>query len=723
MTLDDFLQNFAYLSGDAIGVSFRKWEDEYARIVWINPAFTCLFGYSEEEILGKAPQATLHPDPLDEIIEVAKDRFDRGDMVFNAEAYARHKDGSAIWVSMSVAAAVSNESRGRFSAAIYRDLTALKTRERRAEKAVAENAALLDEAIAAQARLLNAINAMPDPVAIWDKEFRLVTCNSAFAPRLLGRDGEVAVGTPVEDVLSEASRGGQFVDAIGREEAWRRQAIAELRAGPIRHRTEYTDGRVFNANSHSAPYGDTLVLTMDVTELERQRAKLENYAAQLELANDDIRQQALHDDLTGMPNRRLLTERLTALARQETGWDEGVAALQIDFDRFKHINDTMGHAAGDHVLIHVAGRLKRVAEEAELVARIGGDEFIVLTRCRLGDVGPERLAERIVADLARPVPFRGKELRIGASVGVARTPLSNFDDLLTDADIALYKAKDRGRARVACFEQDDADRMRAQKVLSDDILRGLEKSEFVPFFQPRLDAGSDRVVVLKALARWRHPTRGILGPDAFLSAAEELNVLHLIDGMIFDKALDECQGAFPYGDSPGLALNVGQSRVMGPNILKAAKVASAYSGPVAFELLETIYLDEGEEAFLMQLDAIRDAGVTIEVDDFGSGRASIVALQKISPDRLKIDRRLVAPIVSDKRSRRLVRSIVDIGHALNIGVTAEGVETQAHSEILASLGCDRLQGYHIARPAPLADLIARFEFSYPRPPRITSRLA
>ena len=283
---------------------------------------------------------------------------------------------------------------------------------------------------------------------------------------------------------------------------------------------------------------------------------------------------------------------------------------------------------------------------------------------------------------------------------------SDEKDLLTNSDIALYKAKRRGRGQVGIFTREDIQEIRQTKQLADEVLRAIECSEFEPYYQPQVDAASGRIVGIEALARWLHTERGILAPDAFISVAEDLNILAEIDRMIFEKAVTDCGAAFAgHPDPPSLSFNVSASRITDESVAKIAAIVPKYPGPIAFELLETIYLEEQNDAFMMNLDALRELGISFEVDDFGSGRASVVALQRIAPDRLKIDRRLVEPVARQHGARRLVRSIVDIGVALGIGVTVEGVETAKQARILSELGCDRLQGYHFFRPSSLDDLM------------------
>ncbi|WP_375230213.1 putative bifunctional diguanylate cyclase/phosphodiesterase [Roseobacter sp. S98] len=560
---------------------------------------------------------------------------------------------------------------------------------------------------AAEARLIAALNAYPSPFAIYDTDDCLVVWNDAYRDSMTDDEDGLRVGMHRTEAACVAIRAGKIAEAIGREEEFmsdaHQQATVEI---PVQD-LELTGDIHHRILRSRAENGDLVILRIDTTELVRERRAVEQYAARLETANKEITYKAEHDDLTGLGNRRHLTERFAEFSGRRSAKGGEIAALHIDLDRFKQINDTMGHAAGDRVLVETSERIRRHTTGDDVIARIGGDEFVVLKYLDNDSNEPEELARTLLLELAKPTLFEGRECRFGASIGLARTPLSDVDALLINSDVALYKAKRHGRGQLGIFDSSDLQELHRNKALADDILRAVEGAQFVPFYQPQVDAVTGRVVGLEALARWDHPQKGILAPDAFLSVATDLNVAADIDRMIFEKAITECQSLFgQMPDPPSLSFNVSAKRVHDGDIGAIRDLVHTYSGQVAFELLETIFLEEENDDFLFQLDRLRDLGIAIEVDDFGSGRASVVALQRIGPDRLKIDRRLVSPVTEDGNGLRLLRSIVDIGLALEMGVTAEGVETREQADILAQLGCDRLQGFFFARPMPFADLVA-----------------
>lgn len=448
-------------------------------------------------------------------------------------------------------------------------------------------------------------------------------------------------------------------------------------------------------------------------ELKRVNALTEARNAELEAARARIEHNALHDSLTGLPNRRYLDELLADHAGKFAAEDERAGLLQIDLDRFKQINDTLGHLAGDAMLTHAAQILRNAAGEDDFVARVGGDEFVVVRLWRLADAGSHlteltTLAQTIVERMQEPMCYEGHKCRVGASVGIA-TDMDTQDDplrLLVNADIALYRAKDRGRNRYQFFNDALQAEIVTTKRVTDDILSGLEQNQFVAYYQPQFCARTLDVIGVEALARWRHPDDGLLLPGAFMKIAEELNVVASLDRMILEQALVDFHGWEAMGLSiPKVAVNVSARRLHDDELIGGLRRMNIRPGVFTFELVESIFLDDQDDLTAWNVAQIKELGIDIEIDDFGTGYASIVSLMKLKPRRLKIDRQLVMPIVHSPGQRQLVASIIEIGHSLGIEVLAEGVETMEHARVLKSLGCDALQGYAFARPMSSAGMV------------------
>ena len=501
------------------------------------------------------------------------------------------------------------------------------------------------------------------------------------------------------DDFDEAQR--EFAEAIESQGEYRSEFRVVAYGGGIRHiraiGTAYKDSK-----GNRKIVGVNWDVTADVTireELERAKSLAEARNRELEATKAKIEHNALHDFLTDLPNRRYLDEKLAG--RQDAA--HGLAILHIDLDRFKQINDTLGHQAGDFMLLHAAGVLRSNICGGEFVARIGGDEFVILVDFDGGTEQLGDLADRIIR--REPVHYNGITCRTGASIGIACDPRAEVDarQLLLNADIALYRAKSRGRNRSEFFSVDIQHQVINNKRVSDEILTALEKEEFVPYYQLQFAARDLSIAGAETLVRWPHPTKGLLAPDAFLTIAEDLDVVAAIDAMIFDKAHRDFTEWQRTGiPIPKISVNVSTRRLYDPDL--GAKLAHLpiKPGTVSFELLESIFLDDCDETVLANLQTLRRMGIDIEIDDFGTGHASIVSLLKIAPRTLKIDRELVMPITGTDEQRQLVRSIIEIGKSLNIKVVAEGVETWEHIRILQELGCDILQGYALARPMPLA---------------------
>lgn len=438
--------------------------------------------------------------------------------------------------------------------------------------------------------------------------------------------------------------------------------------------------------------------------LERAKTLAESRNTELEIAKARIEHDAMHDRLTGLPNRRYLDQVLAShSASEEKGQ---TALLQIDLDRFKQINDTLGHSAGDAMLVHAAKVIVDCARPQDFVARVGGDEYVVVCRTCEGTSFLSELAERIIERMRQPVPYEGHQCRFGVSIGIAVEGGEEKVDprrLMVNADIALYRAKSLGRNRHEFFTGVLQAEVLRTKQIADDILGGLERSEFIPYYQPQVDPVTHRIVGMEALARWMHPTEGMLTPDKFLKIAEDLDVVATIDTSILHQVLAQAAAWRKAGiEVPHLSVNVSARRLGDEGLISGLRDLEIEPGSMSFELLESIFLDDNDDMVAWNVDRIKDLGIDIEIDDFGTGYASIIGLMKLKPRRLKIDRQLITPVVDSDRQRQLVQSIIDIGKSLGIDVVAEGVETMEHARILRDLGCDRLQGYAFARPMSAA---------------------
>lgn len=446
--------------------------------------------------------------------------------------------------------------------------------------------------------------------------------------------------------------------------------------------------------------------------VERTKRAVQRRNKQLEHAKEHIEHIALHDSLTGLPNRRHFDDRLSDQPNESTGTaKQAQALLVIDVDRFKQINDSMGHLAGDALLSHIAGILKSCIRTGDFIARIGGDEFAIVCADQAERQHLTMLAQAIIAKCAKPMEFDGKKCVFGVSIGIATAATSGPDamTMMADADIALYQAKQAGRNRFEFFSQSQRTAALVSKAFADDILRGLEAGEFVPYYQTQHDAHTREIAGVETLIRWDHPEKGLLVPSQFLDIANEYGLTARLDHAMLEQTLADLD-QWKSSGVPILqaSVNMSADRLSHPELIPFLKSIDIEPGSLSFELLESIFMDDFDAFDLAVIDQIKALGIEIEIDDFGTGHSSIIGLLKIYPAKLKIDRQLVSPILESDVSRKMVQSVIEIGHSLNIKVVAEGVETLQHATLLADLGCDLLQGYAFSKPMPgdtLLDII------------------
>lgn len=465
-------------------------------------------------------------------------------------------------------------------------------------------------------------------------------------------------------------------------------------------------------NGKKRVVGIAFDVTSDVKlaeQLKMAKDEAEAKNAELEQAKNRIEHNALHDPLTNLGNRRMLDAELDRITQQSATNRQNFAVLHLDLDRFKQINDTLGHAAGDAMLEHTARILKQNIRSGDLVARIGGDEFVILVEQFSHLDSIKTMATRILGELSQPMIYEGIPCRCGVSIGIAFGNGFNVDSraVLINADIALYRAKALGRNRYEFFTKNLQAEIVKNKRLADEILSGLENEEFEAWYQPQICARTQKLVGAEALVRWRHPERGILTPDQFLKVAEELNVVSMLDSTVLRTGLGEKRlWALSGLNIPKLSVNVSARRLHDAQLLETLHDLEIQPGEVAFELVESIFLDDVDKLAINNVEALKRFGVDIEIDDFGTGHTSIISLLKLKPKRLKIDRQLVTPITSSEQERKLVRSIIEIAASLGIETVAEGIETREHADMLTKMGCDTLQGYLFSKPLPAQEFIA-----------------
>lgn len=435
-----------------------------------------------------------------------------------------------------------------------------------------------------------------------------------------------------------------------------------------------------------------------------------SFAEQLAL-EEQLTHQATHDALTGLPNRALLSDRLRiALARADRHPDILVAVMLIDVDRFKQVNDVLGHETGDRLLCEISDRISATLRPEDTCARLGGDEFVVVAADQRSAAAIGQLARRLRA--AIQVPFRLGEvsLDIDVSIGVAWAPDhgQDLETLQRRADAAMYTAKHR-RSGVEAYEETGEGLTAEHLSMLGDLRRALDQTgELTTYFQPIVALDGLRTVGAEALVRWRHPTRGMVSPDGFIPVAEGTSVIHPLTDHILDLALGELSTWTRAGLDADLAVNLSARALLDTSLRhRIERLLDQHAVPadrLCLEITETTLVDDPARAIAI-LHRLREMDIRLSIDDFGTGYSSVAYLKNLPVDEIKIDRSFIADMLSSTRDSALVRSVIDLAHGLDLTVVAEGVEDQQTLDALAEVGCDLAQGYFLARPMPAPQFV------------------
>ena len=502
----------------------------------------------------------------------------------------------------------------------------------------------------------------------------IVAANRSFG-RVSGFDAAASIGRFASALLPG-------LDLPGLPEAEEREAELVGADGQL------VPVRVLRAHVQLGRRTQTVVAVRDQRERLRTEARM--------------RTLAFNDALTGLPNRTRFHDLLTVHAASRRERDRRFAVLIIDLDRFKPVNDMLGHAAGDLLLRKVADRLGAALREGDVVARLGGDEFVVLQADLSDGCEADHLADRLIDLLSRPFALEGHLAHIGASIGVALAPDhgSEPDELLHNADLALYAAKRDGRGGHRIFERELDLRMRERLVMEAGLRRALAEGELELHYQPLLDTRSGRITSAEALVRWRHPERGLIPPLDFIALAEETGLIMPLGEWVLRTA---CAEAARWPDAISIAVNLSPAQFRDPHLAEVVKsaLAAARLPPTRLELeiTEGVLLDD-EQRTLATLVALRAEGVRISMDDFGTGYSSLSYLQRFPFDKIKVDQSFIRRVPADPGSAALVRAVITMGACLGMSTTVEGVETAEQLAFSTAHGCDHVQGYHVSRPLP-----------------------
>jgi diguanylate cyclase (GGDEF)-like protein len=430
------------------------------------------------------------------------------------------------------------------------------------------------------------------------------------------------------------------------------------------------------------------------------RARVMRANEELINALSTIQDMATHDSLTGLHNRASMTDALQHAVSKARRTGESLAIFFIDLDGFKAVNDTLGHAAGDHLLREIARRLRAKIRESDLVARLGGDEFVIMVETVGDRPGLQLLASKILALIGEPLLIQGQEVGVTASIGIAVFPDDGDDvsTLLANADMAMYRAKALGHNRADEYSADLGESVVERYEIEKGVREGLRNDEFRLYYQPKIEFSSGKLLGVEALIRWHHPTWGVLGPDRFIHVAESTNLIIPLGKWVIEQACRQAS-AWHDGNLPRFPIAVNLSAVqltdpsLAEHVAEALRVSGADPAMLEFEITETAVMKNMAEATAL-LESLRALGVRLAIDDFGTGYSSLAYLKELPVDILKVDRAFVKHLPYNRDDLAITRAVIAMAHGLSLKVVAEGVEAQCQFDSLRDEGCDEFQGFY-----------------------------
>lgn len=426
-----------------------------------------------------------------------------------------------------------------------------------------------------------------------------------------------------------------------------------------------------------------------------------------------LKHKALYDSLTDLPNRNYLKDLLSDLIERDETPESNHAVMFLDLDRFKFINDTLGHAVGDKLLTLVAARLKHNMRGSDVVGRLGGDEFMIILRNIKGSQDTINVAKKILRSMRPPFRFDSQSLHVTTSIGISMYPLDGGDSemLLRNADISMYRAKEKGGNTYELYAPTMNTKAHEELTLENDLREALDKNELKVYYQPQIDITSREIVGVEALAHWLHPKLGLILPSEFISLAEKTGLIVPLGHWLIRTSFLQLRNWQNQGFKKlKLAINLSDRQLKDPKIVKilttAIKEADVSPKSIELELTENILINNAERA-ISDLNKLKSQGFLISIDDFGTGYSSFSYLKRFPVNSLKIDKDFIQNCITDQNDAAIVTAIVSMAHRLNLKVVAEGVETKKQYEFLKTLGCDEFQGYLFSMPVP-EDRISEF---------------
>jgi diguanylate cyclase (GGDEF)-like protein/PAS domain S-box-containing protein len=636
-----------------------------------NQAAERMFGYTKEEIVGASIDQILEV-PAGPQGRVAFSRLSNPEQL--GEVLGKRRGGGYFNIALSNAQLFDEEQRTVGMISILRDITQSKRSEQRLQQAAV------------------VFESTSEGVVITDENGFIIAVNRAFIA-ITGYSEDEAIGQQAGFTKSGLHNKAFYQDMwadILRQGHWRGEVIDRRKSG------------------------ETYPKWLSISEVRNDRGQISNYVGvfnditQLKETQSQLQYIAQHDFLTDLPNRMLLGDRLEHALTRAKRTRTLVALLFLDLDRFKNINDSLGHVVGDHLLVGVANRIQAVIREEDTLARLGGDEFIVVLESLMALEQAAIVAEKIIEAMGRPFFIDDHELFVSTSIGISCYPRDGEESiqLLKHADSAMYKAKEEGRNKYRYYSAEFSSSLSRRFELEGELRRAIEKKEFLLYYQPLVSPRDGQILGAEALIRWEHPKRGVISPGEFLPIAEEAGLLPLIEEWVIDAA---CRQLRQWWDqrlpSTKVAVNLSSELISYHNVaerITAILEREQLDGSaLQFEITETS-LVKHTEMLINNLEALDELGISIAIDDFGTGYSSMAYLKRFAVSKLKIDQSFVRDIAIDPNDKAIVKAVILMGHSLGLTITAEGVETLQQRAFLLGQGCDELQGYLFSRPLPAA---------------------
>ncbi|HEY4127858.1 MAG TPA: EAL domain-containing protein [Gammaproteobacteria bacterium] len=653
------------------------------RIIRANKALARILGYSSpDEFLNTdknlMAQAYLHPEQRTELLK----RIDQDGFYADEEFQMTRLDGSTIWVSDNSRVVRDKSGKVEYYEGTLQDITPRK---------------LAEEALAQSEEKYRTLVDMSQDGVFLSSRGGLVYVNRAFAT-MLGYTPEEMTGLSFSSLLAPEDRHSS--NAF--EEEYVLHSSHELHELRFMHKDEKTRIVAAVTVAH-VPFRGTPAVTGTVRDVTAQKR-----------SEQELLKGAYHDALTELPNRSFFMERLAqTLEHVGKRSSDRFSVLFLDLDRFKLINDSLGHSFGDRVLVAIARRLRTCLRPADLIARYGGDEFTILVENITGLDDATAVADRVHEELSRAITVDGHEVFTNASIGIViNAPhYKHPDEILRDADTAMYRAKAAGKAGYVVFDDAMHESAKANLKLETDLRQGLQRSEFRVFYQPVMDLSANKLSGFEALVRWEHPTQGLLGPEHFLAVAEETGLIIPIGWWVMETACAQFAAwkkKYKHlGEDITMSVNIANRQfahwVLPQRVARVLDITGIKPKNLCLEITETVFMDNPALA-VETIARLRSVGVNLQMDDFGTGYSSLSALRRFKIDTLKIDRSFITGIEKARADRAIVRTITVLAADLGMDVVAEGIEDARQVELLRALGCRKGQGYFFSKPMAVVDV-------------------